>query len=39
VRCCYQGIDVKEMLVGAALMDEENRNTVVCMMLKECSAT
>ncbi|KAI4963848.1 hypothetical protein ZWY2020_010379 [Hordeum vulgare] len=24
-----QGIDVKEMLVGAALMDEETRNTVV----------
>ena len=25
----YQGIDVKEMLIGAALMDEETRNTVV----------
>jgi glucose-6-phosphate isomerase len=24
-----QGIDIKEMLVGAALMDEETRNTVV----------
>jgi hypothetical protein len=28
---CCQGIDIKEMLVGAALMDEETRNTVVCL--------
>lgn len=29
MRSCCQGIDIKEMLVGAALMDEETRNTVV----------
>jgi len=29
MRGCCQGIDIKEMLVGAALMDEETRNTVV----------